>query len=141
MSSDLGGGHTGLLCSPNTFFCSFLGLTHCSQSESVIFFNFIESFPIWLLCWLHEKPWKPHRFWVNLSGLKANWIGFSYLSTSILCTTNMTLVCAFSILGLSKKENIFVCLCFPFAFFQFVFFDLIPIFNFHKRFSISHFMK
>ena len=40
---------------------------------------------------LHEKPWKPHRFWVNLSGRRANWIGFSYLSstTSILCTTNI----------------------------------------------------
>ena len=45
---------------------------------------------IWKWC-QHDfmKTMKPHRFWVNLSGLKANWIGFSYLSTSILCTTQI----------------------------------------------------
>ena len=45
---------------------------------------------IWKWC-QHDfmKTMKPHRFWVNLSALKANWIGFSYLSTSILCTTNI----------------------------------------------------
>ena len=40
-----------------------------------------------------------------------------------------------------KQENIFVCFCFPFTFFQCVFFNLIPIFDFRKLFSISHSMK
>ena len=75
--------------------CNFMFVVnkrHHSLKITITFHHRFE-FAIWEMVStrLHEKPWKPHRFWVNLSGRRANWIGFSYLSstTSILCTTNI----------------------------------------------------
>ena len=73
--------------------CNFMFVVnkrHHSLKITITFHHRFE-FAIWEMVStrLHEKPWKPHRFWVNLSGRRANWIGFSYLSTSILCTTQI----------------------------------------------------
>ena len=62
-----------------------------SLKITITFHHHCFEFAIWEMVStrLHEKPWKPHRFWVNLRRRRANWIGFSYLSTSILCTTQI----------------------------------------------------
>ena len=73
--------------------CNFMFVVnkrHHSLKITITFHHRFE-FAIWEMVStrLHEKPWKPHRFWVNLRRRRANWIGFSYLSTSILCTTQI----------------------------------------------------